>query len=160
MFAASRLSTALLAILVILLTPVVAFAAQPRVARGTFDFAVVSITSFRSADGNLLISQTLRGDYAGDASGSVDEVENLVVHPTGVVEFRGVDVCSCTIDGRRGVFVDAFDGQVAAKGQLTGNVRSIGSSGGLAGLHFEGSLGGPTTGPNAGTYAVRLHFDP
>jgi len=38
--------------------------------------------------------------------------------------------------------------------------KTISSSGGLTGLHFEGDLAGPTTGPNAGTYTIRLHFDP
>lgn len=36
---------------------------------------------------------------------------------------------------------------------------STNPSGGLAGLHFEGNLAGPTIRPNSGTYSVRLHFD-
>jgi len=87
-------------------------------------------------------------------------VEQLVVHPTGEVELRGTDVCSCTVAGRSGTVTDRFEGQVAADGQLRGTVRSISSNGGLTGLHFEGDIAGPTTGPNAGTYTIRLHFDP
>jgi len=144
----------------VLLSPTAASASEPQIAHGTFDFAVVAVTSAHPANGNLLITQTLRGSFAGAASGSVDEVEQLVVHPTGEVELRGTDVCSCTVAGRSGTFTDRFDGQVAADGQLRGTVRSISSNGGLTGLHFEGDIAGPTTGPNAGTYTIRLHFDP
>ena len=149
-----------LAASVVLLSPTAASASEPQIAHGTFDFAVVAVTSAHQADGNLLITQTLRGSFAGDASGSVDEVEQLVVHPTGEVELRGTDVCSCTVAGRSGTLTDRFEGQVAADGQLRGTVRSISSNGGLTGLHFEGDIAGPTTGPNAGTYTIRLHFDP
>ena len=144
----------------VLLSPTAASASEPQIAHGTFDFAVVAVTSAHPANGNLLITQTLRGSFAGAASGPVDEVEQLVVHPTGEVELRGTDVCSCTVAGRSGTFTDRFDGQVAADGQLRGTVRSISSNGGLTGLHFEGDIAGPTTGPNAGTYTIRLHFDP
>ena len=150
----------LLTVSVILLTPRATFASESQLAQGTFDFAVVAVTSVSPADGNLLITQTLQGRLAGAVAGSVDETEQLVAHPTGEVEFRGTDVCSCTVAGRSGTFVDAFAGRVASDGTLTGSVRSISSGGGLAGLHFEGSLAGPTTGPNAGSYTVRLHFDP
>ena len=160
MMAAVRAFGGLLTAVLILLMPRATFAAEPQLAKGTFDLAVVAATSIRSADGNLLITQTLRGQFTGDAAGPVDEVEQLVVHPTGVVEFKGVDFCSCTVAGRSGTLVDSFDGRVAANGQLTGSVRSISSSGGLAGLHFEGSLAGPATGPNSGTYTVKLHFGP
>ena len=149
-----------LAASVVLLSPTAASASEPQIAHGTFNFAVVAVTSAHPADGNLLITQTLRGSFAGAASGPVDEVEQLVVHPTGEVELRGTDVCSCTVAGRSGTFTDRFDGQVAADGQLRGTVRSISSNGGLTGLHFEGDIAGPTTGPNAGTYTIRLHFDP
>ena len=145
---------------VINLTPRAAFASEAQLARGTFYFSVVAVNSLPSADGNLLITQTLQGRPAGDVAGSVEETEHLVVHPTGEVEFRGIDVCSCTVAGRSGTFVDGFEGHVASDGTLTSTVRGISSGGGLAGLHFEGRLAGPTTGPNAGSYAVRLHFDP
>lgn len=157
---AVRTSVISLAACAVLLSPSAASATEPQIAHGTFDFAVVAVTSVHPADGNLLITQTLRGSFAGDASGSVDEVEQLVVHPTGETEFRGTDVCRCTVAGRSGTLVDRFEGRVAADGQLTGTVRGISSSGGLTGLHFEGDLAGPTTGPNAGTYMIRLHFDP
>jgi Protein of unknown function (DUF3224) len=149
-----------LAAFVVLLAPAAASATEPQIAHGTFDFAVVAVTSVQPADGNLLITQTLRGSLAGDASGSVDEAEQLVVHPTGEIGFRGTDVCSCTVAGRSGTLTDRIEGQVAADGQLTGTVRSISANGGLTGLHFEGDIAGPTTGPNAGTYTIRLHFDP
>lgn len=157
---AGRRSAALLTASLILLTPRATFASDPQVAQGTFDFTVVAVTSFRQADGNLLITQSLQGRLAGDVTGAVAETERLVVHPTGEVEFRGIDVCNCTAAGRTGIVTDHFEGRVAADGTLTGTVRSISSGGGLAGLHFEGSLSGPTTGPNAGTYTVQLHFDP
>ena len=99
-----------LAAFVVLLSPTAASATEPQIARGTFDFAVVAVTSVHPADGNLLITQTLRGSFAGDASGSVDEVEQLVVHPTGEVEFRGTDVCSCTVAARSGTLTDRFEG--------------------------------------------------
>ncbi len=151
---------ALLTAFLILLTPKTTFAAEPQLAQGTFDLAVVAVNSVRQSDGNLFIAQTLRGQFGGAAAGAVDELEQLVVHSSGEVEFKGIDLCSCTIAGRIGTFVDSFEGRVAADGELTGSVRSISSSGGLAGLHFEGNLAGPTTGPNSGTYSVRLHFDP
>jgi len=157
---AARILVGLLSTSTVLTTAVTAYAAQPQLAQGTFAFTVVAVTSIRQADGNLLISQTLTGQFAGDAAGAVDETEQLIVHPIGDVEFKGMDVCSCTVAGRSGTLVDAFEGVVAADGQLTGTVRSISSSGGLAGLHFEGVIAGPTTGPNAGTYSIRLHFDP
>jgi Protein of unknown function (DUF3224) len=158
--AAARNFAISLAAFMVLLSPAAASATEPQIAHGTFDFAVVAVTSVHPADGNLLITQTLRGSLAGDASGSVDEVEQLVVHPTGEAEFQGTDVCSCTVAGRSGTVIDRIEGRVAADGQLTGTVRIISSNGGLAGLHFEGDIAGPTIGPNAGTYTIRLHFDP
>jgi hypothetical protein len=155
-----RILVALLTTSTVVTTAVTANAAEPQLAQGTFAFAVVAVTSIRQADSNILISQTLQGQFAGDAAGAVDETEQLIVHPTGEVEFKGTDVCSCTVAGRSGTVVDSFDGRVAGDGQLNGTVRSISSSGGLAGLHFEGVIAGPTTGPNAGTYRIRMHFDP
>src|SRR5260370_40596854 len=85
-------------------------------------FAVVAVTSVHPADGNLLITQTLRGSFAGDASRSVAEVEQFVVHPTGEAGFRGTDVCSCTVARRSGTFIHRFEGRPAAHGQLTATV--------------------------------------
>ena len=45
-----------LAAFAVLLSPTVASATEPQIAHGTFDFAVVAVTSVHQADGNLLIT--------------------------------------------------------------------------------------------------------
>jgi hypothetical protein len=51
---AVRLVAAVLTAAAIVLAPRAAFASESQLAQGTFDFAVVAVTSVHSADGNLL----------------------------------------------------------------------------------------------------------
>jgi len=127
--------------------------------KGTFQNISVVTTDFRQADGNTFISQTVQVVYAGDLSGQVVEQIDLVIHPNGSLNFKGVDVCACTLAGRSGTVVSPFSGTGDASGAASGRFTLKGATGGLANLHgvgtFQSSTGG-SSGPFSGVY----HLDP
>jgi hypothetical protein len=135
-----------------------ASASPPVAFNGTFTNLSSVTTSFRQADGNTFVSQTVAVVYAGDFVGPVTEQIDLVIHPDGSVNFKGADVCACTIAGRSGTIVLPFSGTGDASGFVSGRFTIGDGTGGLANLHgvgtFESSNG--VTGPFSGVY----HFDP
>jgi uncharacterized protein DUF3224 len=128
---------------------------------GSFQGVSSVITGFRQADGNTFISQTVQVVYAGDLSGPVVEQIDVVIHPDGTFNFKGVDVCTCTLAGTglSGTIALPFAGAGDASGSAIGHFTIGDGTGGLANMHgvgtFESSDGG-LSGPFSGVY----HFDP
>ncbi|MBV9278941.1 MAG: hypothetical protein JOZ41_02570 [Chloroflexi bacterium] len=115
------------------------------------------VTSFRQADGNTFITYTDAGTFTGAISGAYAETGNVITHADGSQNIRGSDSCTCTVGGRTGAYADDFWATgVASTGIAEGSVVVKGS-GGLAGLHGEGTFQGTFA---LTTYSVRLHFDP
>ena len=90
---------------------------------GTFQNTSSVVTGFRQADGNTFISQIVQVVYAGDLSGSVVEHIDLVIHPDGTLNFKGADVCTCTLAGTglSGTIVLPFAGTGDASGSARGH---------------------------------------
>jgi len=65
----------------------------------TFQNTSSVTTSFRQADGNTFIGQTVQAVYAGDLWGPVVEYIDIVIHPDGSLNAEGEDVCTCTLAG-------------------------------------------------------------
>jgi hypothetical protein len=136
-------------------------ATTPTAFTGAFQNLSATITGFRQADGNTFISQSVQVVYAGDLSGSVIEQIDIVIHPDGTLNFKGQDVCSCTLAGTglSGTIVLPFSGTGDASGAAHGRFTIGNGTGGLENLHgvgtFESSDGGQS-GPFSGVY----HFDP
>jgi Protein of unknown function (DUF3224) len=147
------------AVAVVLLVAETASATPSVAFNGTFTNGSSVLTSFRQADGNTFISQTVSVVYAGDFAGPVTEQIDLVIHPDGSINFKGADVCTCTIAGRSGTIVLPFSGTGDSSGFLSGRFTVGHGTGELSNLHgvgmFQSSNGG-AAGPFSGTY----HFDP
>ena len=99
--------------------------------------------------------------YAGDFSGSVVEQIDLVIHADGSVNFKGVDVCACTLagTGRSGTVVSPFSGTGDASGAASGRFTLKGATGGLANLHGVGTFQS-STGGSSGSFSGVYHLDP
>jgi hypothetical protein len=136
-------------------------ATTPTAFTGTFQNTSAVVTGFRQADGNTFISQIVQVVYAGDLSGSVVQHIDVVVHPDGTLNFKGADVCTCTLAGTglSGTIVLPFAGTGDSSGAASGHFTIGGGTGGLANIHgvgtFQSSDGG-SSGPFLGVY----HFDP
>jgi hypothetical protein len=135
-----------------------ASASSPVAFNGTFTNLSSVTTSFRQAGGNTFISQIVSVVYAGDLSGPVTEQIDLVIHADGSVNFKGADVCTCTVAGRSGTIVLPFSGTGDPSGFVSGRFTIGDGTAELANLHgvgtFESSNGA------SGTFAGAYHFDP
>ena len=65
-----------------------ASASPPIAFSGTFTNLSSVTTSFRQADGNTFVSQTVSVVYAGDFAGPVTEQIEVVIHPNGSSNFN------------------------------------------------------------------------
>jgi hypothetical protein len=147
----------------LLVTAPVAAASPPTAFTTSFQNTSMVLTGFRQADGNTFISQTLQVMVSGDLSGSAVQHLDVVFHPDGTFNLKGVSVCTCTLAGTglSGTITELgvgtgveLDTGVSVSGQFT-----IGDgTGGLANMHgvgtFESSNG--SSGMQSGVY----HFDP
>jgi len=135
-----------------------ASASPPIAFNGTFTNLSSVTTSFRQADGNTFVSQIVSVVYAGDFAGRVTEQIDVVIHPDGSSNFKGADVCACTVAGRSGTIVLPFSGTGDPSGFLSGRFSIGDGTGDLANLHGVGTFQSSTGvgGPFSGVY----HFDP
>ena len=135
-----------------------ASASPPIAFSGTFTNLSSVTTSFRQADGNTFVSQTVSVVYAGDFAGPVTEQIDVVIHPDGSSNFKGADVCVCTVAGRSGTIVLPFSGTGDPSGFLSGRFSIGDGTGDLANLHGVGTFQSSTGvgGPFSGVY----HLDP
>jgi hypothetical protein len=135
-------------------------ASVPTAFSGTFANTASAVTSFRQADGNTFISETVSVVYAGDLAGPVVEQIDVVIHPDGSFDFKGTDYCACTLagSGRSGTIALPFTGTGEPDGSLSGRFTIGDGTGGLANMRgigtFESSNGA------GGSFAGTYHFDP
>jgi hypothetical protein len=119
---------------------------------GTF-VDVVTSTQVRTADGNLIITQTISQTLTGTITGTASQQATTVVHPTGAANFFGAETCTCTVAGKTGSLVIGFSGTSAPNGSIEGQFVIISGTGDLANLNGRGTLQSPNS------YTGVIHFD-
>ena len=125
--------------------------------------------TMRQADGNIIATYTFNQTFSGDVMGLDQETGTNVFHPDGHITIHSSGVCGtiqvpCTLQTPSGPRTGVMTSSVHATGTWMmgpmgpvvlgyhGTIRGSGS-GGLAGLHFEGTVGAPAA-------TIRYHFDP
>ena len=143
-----------------LLFPSPASASPPTAFNATFQNTSSVITASRQADGNTFISEIVQVIYAGDFAGSVVEHADVVIHPDGTLNFRGADVCTCTLTGTglSGTIALPFSATGDASGLASGRFTFADGTGGLANLHGVGTF--ETSNGSSGSFSGVYHLDP
>jgi len=153
----SRASLVCVPVLWLFLAPTV-YAEQAVPASGT-EATTLSPVSTRTADGNTFIGFTLAEGWQGTFGGTRVGSGSVVVHADGTIDAQSSGVFTGTIAGRSGTAVMRFhvSGTFAA---ATVNFTVTDGTGGLAGVHAEGTEAVSATGPMsvAGTYSALVHF--
>lgn len=135
-----------------------AVSARPETATGSFTLLSESYTFLGTVGSDTYFDGVLTLAYEGGLTGFASDGETFVVHSDGTFEGRGIEVCTaCTIGGRTGDFVAAFD--VAGGPSFTdfsGTLTFLCGAGGLAGLRGGGHFVGTAAG---NTYSYRYRFE-
>lgn len=135
---------------VVLAAPAGASSLMP--ATGTF-VDVVNSTQVRTADGNVILTQTITQTLTGTFSGIAKQESTTVVHPSGAANFFGSETCTCTVAGKSGSLVVGFSGTSAPDGSFEGRFVILSGTGGLANLNGRGTIQSPNI------YTGVIHFD-
>lgn len=142
--------------LVVALTSILASSAgasQPTTATGNFSFLSDELTPIGSAGCNTFFTEDFAVLNTGGLSGVQIGSGQLVVHCDGTITATGTEVCvACTIGGRTGDFTDRYIVMISGA-NVSGKAALLSASGGLDGLHLQGTFG-------PGTYSYDYHFDP
>ncbi|TMD08712.1 MAG: DUF3224 domain-containing protein [Chloroflexi bacterium] len=149
----ARGATALLATLgawLVFAQPAGATSLMP--ASGNF-FDVPTSTQVRTADGNLIITQTVTQTLTGTFTGTASQQVTTVVHKTGAANFFGSETCTCVVAGLSGSLVLGFSGTGAPDGSFEGQFVILSGTGGLANLNGRGTIQSPNS------YTGVIHFD-
>ncbi len=121
------------------------------------DPSTFMITDSRQADGNIIADYVIDGTYTGVFTGTYTASGTIIFHSDGSRNIRESTTGPCTVLGRTGTLTLHVQGTGPDGTHAEGTVVGSGS-GGLAGLHFQGTWkqvpGAPIT------FSVRLHFDP
>ncbi len=136
-----------------------ASAAAPVVGSGTniVDFSTFQPAPPRQAGGNQIVDYTAQGTLAGIFSGPTTASGTLFFHSDGSRHVREINTCDCTYLGRTGTITTYVEGNGPDVNNVEATIVGFGS-GGLAGLHFQGTAKQVAGGPYMMT--VRVHFDP
>jgi hypothetical protein len=134
-----------------------AYAGAPTPASGSFT-ATISPVETRSADGNTFISFTFVEDFQGTLSGTRIGTGRLVVHPDGTINVRDSGLFAGSIAGASGTAIvsASISGTFLA---IAGDFVVTDGTGGLSGVHVDGTAAGGATGPAtfAGTYTGQVN---
>jgi hypothetical protein len=138
-----------------------AAASPPKTASGTFSFLSDAFTPIRNADGNSFFLEQASLSYAGDLVGVASDVDVFVARGD-YFHAHGTETCTgCTIGGRGpGAFTAVFtyEGVSTATGfTYSGHLTFLGGSGGLSGLHGQGTFSGNDA---ANNYSFSYFFTP
>lgn len=135
------------------------YASTPSRLSGTFNATIAPVAS-RSADGNTFISFTFTEIFTGTISGTRVGAGTLVVHPDGTFNARDAGLLTGTIAGELGTATLAADVTGVFGSSLEARFVVSDGTGGLAGVHADGSAIGSPTGPVsfAGTYSGQAQW--
>jgi Protein of unknown function (DUF3224) len=116
--------------------------------------------SSRSAGGNTIVTQVLVLTDYGVLTGTDVDTITYTFHPDGTVTFTATSDYTGTVAGRSGTISFHFEG-TGNTVSFQGHIQTLSGTGtgGLAGLHGEGTFQGSFT-TGAGTYVFEYHFDP
>jgi hypothetical protein len=130
-------------------------AASPSaVASGSYTSVQTSKTHIRTAGGDSVDLLVFSVTSVGGLTGVATDTFTAATHADGSMDANGTEVCSsCTIGGRTGSYIAAFSLTVSVAGVLAGHLTFTSGSGGLAGLHGEGTF-------TADTYSYNYRFAP
>jgi hypothetical protein len=152
-------ATVVAAALVAIVSP--AAASQPVTATGTFAILTDAFAPLRSADGNSFSTEIATLSYDGDLTGPATDTDTFVSYKDGSFSAHGTEICtSCTLGGRTGAFTATFSykGSPTASGfRYVGHLTFTGGSGGLSGLHGQGTFQGNELGSS---YSYNYAFAP
>ena len=128
-------------------------------ATGSYTVQILDQTDFHTAGGNLFFNEVAELNYNGGLTGIASDTLSWVVHSDGSFNAHATEVCdSCTIGGRTGGYTAVFE--FTGSGDefgipdfttLEGHQTVIRATGGLAGLHSQGTF-------NLDTYSYNYHF--
>jgi hypothetical protein len=142
----------------LLLTPAVANASTLSSGSGSFT-AAGEIVSIKQADGNTIVTATEVQTLTGALTGTRVASGITIFHPDGTFTAHDTGTFTGTVDGRTGSIT--ISGASTGTGN-TGNGQIVGDqgTGGLAGLHLQGTFQPTVTGPTTadGTYSIQFHF--
>jgi len=118
------------------------------------------VVSVKQADGNTIVTATEVQALTGVLSGTRVAAGITIFHPDGTFTAHDSGTFTGTIDGRTGSIT--ISGASSGAGN-TGNGQIVGDrgTGGLAGLHLQGTFQPVITGPTTadGTVSIQFHFD-
>jgi hypothetical protein len=124
------------------------------VASGSFTYVLTSSTHIGTAGGDSFDLQVSSITWVGGVTGVASDTETVVTRADGSMNGDGTEVCgSCTIGDRTGSYIAAYSYAVSVAGVVAGHLTFTSGSGGLAGLHGEGTFTG-------GTYSYNYRFTP
>jgi hypothetical protein len=135
-------------LLFLVVAAVVAMAAAPAAATpptplsGSFAVVTATQTSVRTAGGNTFITLERVASISGTFTGTATDTVKLVMHSNGTTSLRGEGTCVCTVEGRSGTFDYRFGGAGTFPTSASGHFVSGHGTGGLAGLHAQGTFTG------------------
>jgi hypothetical protein len=124
------------------LTAVPASATPPSPVTGTFAVTSAITTSVRTADGNTFITVQRTALISGTFTGTATDTVLLVMHSNGTTSARGEGTCVCTVGALAGTFDYHFQGSGTFPTSLSGQFVVGHGTGGLEGLHAQGSFSG------------------
>jgi hypothetical protein len=136
----SRLRSAVSAVMLLVAAP--AAASQPSPVASTFTVSSVTTTDTRTADGNTFITATRTAELTGTLTGTTFDDIEVVMHSNGTTSVRGTGTCTCTVEGRTGIFEYHFTGRGVFPASLSGRYVVHHGAGGLEGLHAQGPFSG------------------
>jgi hypothetical protein len=139
--------------------PLVALASPPIHTTASGTLLSHTQTPIRSADGNLTFSAVDIVAFSGGITGTATDTYTFIVHPNGSITGHGIEACSaCTIGGRTGGYTENFRFTATANfATFAGQFALLSGSGGLAGLHGEGTFQGAGF---SETINLNYHFEP
>ena len=118
-----------------------AAATPSAVASGSYTFVQTSSTHIRTAGGDSFDLQVFSLTSVGGVTGVATDTQTAVTHADGSINANGTEVCgSCTIGGRTGSYIAAYSVSMSVSGVVAGHLTFTSGSGGLAGLHGEGTF--------------------
>jgi hypothetical protein len=124
------------------------------VASGSYTFVQTSKTHIRTTGGDSFDLLVASVTSVGGVTGVATDTLTAATHADGSMNATGTEVCSsCTIGGRTGSYVAAVSLTVSVAGVVAGHLTFTSGSGGLAGLHGEGTFTGET-------YSYNYRFAP
>jgi len=143
----------------LLLLPASANASTLSSGSGSFT-ATGEVIGIQQADGNTIVTATEVQTLTGVLSGTRVASGITIFHPDGTFTAHDSGTFTGTIDGRTGSIT--ISGASSGTGN-TGSGQIVGDrgTGGLAGLHLQGTFQPVITGPTTaeGTLSIRFHFD-